>query len=185
MRISRLLLAAAVLLSAGCQETLGLIEWTDVPADATMYSATREEFAGRNSAFDLAGFPPRALPIESEAAAQRFDFLLMDRNGGLALAPAGLVDGFDSRASIATMTGVAFDDVERAPGDANKFTTDPVQLQLGVVYILKSRPAVCTLTTGVIYAKVQPIAIDVANGRFEFEYVYNPNCGERSLIPED
>ena len=174
-----------VFLTTACEEPFGVVDWTDDPVHVTLYSASREAYVGRPSVFDLASLPPRALPVEGEVGAFAWDFVLIDYQGGLALAPASTVDGIESRAGIATMSGSAFDKVVRAPGDSAAYSRQPVKLQTGVVYVLRSRPTTCTITTGVIYAKIEPVQLDVANGIFEFKYVDNPNCGDRSLVPED
>jgi hypothetical protein len=66
------------------------------------------------------------------------------------------------------------------------YSAGPIQLELGKVYVIKSRVAPCALTSGPLYAKIQPVEIDVTSGTFRFKYVANPNCADRSLdAPED
>jgi hypothetical protein len=35
------------------------------------------------------------------------------------------------------------------------------------------------------YAKLQPVALDVATGRLEFIFDLNPLCNDRRLVPPD
>jgi hypothetical protein len=140
---------------------------------------------GRVSAFDLGGVPPRAVAIETEAGAGTWDILLIDQNGGLALAPAALFPGVESEAGVAIILNETFDAVVRAPGEDERYSLEPVQLRLDAVYVLRSRQVSCATSSGPVYAKVRPIEINVAAGTFTFEYVDNPNCGDRDLVPAE
>ena len=75
--------------------------------------------------------------------------------------------------------------MDSAPGGDSPYSLEPVQLTMNAVYVLRSRPVACTTSRGPVYAKVRPIEINVAAGTFTFEYVDNPNCGDRDLVPAE
>jgi hypothetical protein len=176
-----LLAAVTVLFATACSDPLQSVDWDGTPLTATIYSASRDSFVGRASAFDLASSPPRVVSIETEGGANSWDVVLIDNGTGLALESASTFEGITSRARITTINNTSFEDVGSAPGDTTKYTVGPVPLTLGSVYVIRSRTATCALTVGPIYAKIKPTAIDVAGGSFTFEYVANPNCNDRSL----
>ncbi|MEO7671907.1 MAG: hypothetical protein ABIV28_06755 [Longimicrobiales bacterium] len=136
----------------------------------------------RVSAFDLTSSPARVVAIESEAGAGSWDVILIDNGTSLALESAATFTGITSRARIAVITGTAFADVKSAPSDTSKYSAGPVNLRADAVYIIKSRTTSCALKAGPIYAKLQPVTVDVVNGIFKFNYVSNPNCDDRALI---
>ncbi len=180
------LVVAASVASSACSDPFASQPWSDIPAEATLFSASREAYVGRASAFDLLSTPPRVVAIESESGAGSWDVVLVDNNGSLALESAATFTGITSRSRIGVITGTAFADVLRAPKDTTDYTVGPVNLRMDAVYIVKSRVASCALTTGPTYAKLQPVLIDVPNGIFRFNYVANPNCDDRSLVaPEE
>lgn len=182
VRIFRYFIAAAALLTTACSDPFASVAWDGEPTEATLYSASRDSYVGRPSAFDLAASPPRTIAIESEAGAGAWDVVLIDNANGLALESAATFEGVTSKARIATITNTSFDKVATAPKDTTAYSVGPVQLSMGSVYVIKSRTATCALTQGPIYAKLQPLEIDVAKGIFRFAFVDNPNCNDRSLI---
>ncbi len=186
VRASRYILAAVVLLTTACSDPFASQPWDGTPAEATLFSASRENYVGRPSAFDLTSSPARVVAIEAEAGAGSWDVVLVDNNGSLALESAATFQGVTSRARIGVITGTSFDDVLRAPKDTAAYSVGPVNLRMDAVYIVKSRVASCALKTGPLYAKLQPVEIDVVNGIFKFKFVQNPNCDDRSLVaPEE
>jgi hypothetical protein len=193
LRISRLIqrtvLGVTFLVTplvSACSDPFASLPWDDAPMDIVLYSASRPEYVGRISAFDLGSGTPRGVAIEAESGAGSWDVVLLDNNGSLALESAVQFEGFKSRARIAEITGVAFEDVKRAPADTTEYTAGPLDLRMDAVYIVRSRLTSCGLLTGSIYAKLKPTEIDAANGIFRFSYVENPNCDDRLLIaPED
>ena len=186
LRFSRYILAAALVLTTACSDAFQAIPWDDVPLEATLFSASRDSFVGKPSAFDLVASPPRTVAIESETAAGTWDVVLIDNGAALALESAVTFEGVRSSARIATIDNTSFDNIKSAPKDTVAYSAGPVNLALNKVYIIKSRTAPCAFTSGPIYAKIQPLEIDVPGGFVRFKYVDNPNCGDRSLdAPED
>jgi hypothetical protein len=182
-RILRILPLAAALAMTACDDPFGPQFWNPAPWEVTLYSASRAEYIGLVSAVDIVSDPVQGISIEAPGATGQWDLVLVDQPGGLALAPVGAVGGTPSRAGIAVIQGQAFIDVAEAPRDADAYSQQPVLLQTGVVYVIRSRRANCGFTTGVRYAKVQPIEIDQQRGIFRFAVVRNPYCDDRALVP--
>lgn len=171
-----------------CDDPFGPRTWTGAPDTVQIWSASRLELQGFASALDLAGEPPLGVAIESTGSIGAWDVALLDRTGGLALAPAGFFAGHSSsRAGIAVITGTAFDALQRAPSDSASYSSEPVAVTADGVYVVRTRVAVCSDGTGsgVHYAKLRPLEIDVGAGRVRLEVVNNPYCGDRALVPTD
>ena len=177
-----------VLTLSACDDPFGPRTWSVVPDTLEVWSVSRPELQGLASALDLAGEPPLGLAIEAEGAIGAWDVALIDVGGGLALVPASYFPGHaSSRAGIAVVTGTSFAELRRAPTDSAQFSREPVPLTADGVYVVRTRVAVCSdgSGTGVHYAKLRPIEIDVTAGRLRLETVNNPFCGDRALIPSD
>ena len=111
-----------------------------------------------------------------------WDVALDTRTGQLVLLTPNAL-GINSRARIAALPGQTFDLVQEAPADTLLYTaTAPVPLQLNAVYVVRTgaRNGGCSS-----YAKLQPLAIDIAAGRLQFMYDTNPFCNDRRLVPPD
>jgi hypothetical protein len=100
------------------------------------------------------------------------------------LLPPGAL-GVTSEARIATIEGMALEDVTEAPADTAVYVGDqPVAVAPGTVYVVKTNRVPGSFGSRcVYYAKVEAVAIDVAAGTLEFRYVTNPVCNSRDLVP--
>jgi hypothetical protein len=170
---------------AACDDPFGPQYWNPAPQSVTMFSASRAEYVGLVSAVDLASDPVRAMSIEAPGATGNWDFVLVDGPGGLQLMSAEGFDGLTSRARIAVIENAAFLDIREAPRDTARYTVGPVPLRTGVVYVIRSRRSVCGFTSGVRYAKMQPVEIDQERGIFRAAIVRNPYCDDRALVPPE
>ena len=76
-----------------------------------------------------------------------------------------------------------FDSLAAAPGSGYD-SYAPVYLDTGTVVVARSRTQTCNfgLTSGQ-FAKVQPVAIDIAARKIVLHVVNDPNCGYRGLQP--
>lgn len=184
-RFTRMLPVLA-LAAAACGDPYGPQPWNPLPQSVTVFSASRAEYVGLVSAIDLVNEPVRAISIEAPGATGNWDFVLMDGpNNTLQLVPAAAFEGITSRARIAVIENRDFLDIREAPRDTALYTAAPVTLRTGVVYVVRSRRGVCGFTTGVRYAKMQPVEIDPARGVFRAAIVRNPFCDDRSLVPPE
>ncbi len=176
-----LCLAAAALVSAGCGNSLGPQEWTPTPDTVTLFSVSRTDYTGMPSGLDLV--VGQIVPIEA-ASANGFDVVLAQQGGGFVFLPADAIAGVTSGAGVAPITGTGFDDLQEAPSDTAVYVhAAAVPLQVGGVYVVRSRQASCGYVSGQWYAKVQPLALDAEQGTAQVRYVRNPFCGDRNLVP--
>lgn len=181
----RLLFCLLPVLGA-CGDGLGPRFWDATPDTLLIHSASRNEYVGLVSAVDVAGpGPVTPLPIEVPGLSAGWDFALADEGGGLVLLPAAVIPGTGSRARVALLEGRDFDTLEEAPRDTAVFSATAVPLRSDAVYVIRSRRANCGPSTGYRYAKVKPVAIDVARGTLRFAVVRNPWCDDRSFVPPD
>lgn len=187
VRRLRRLIPLAILIVTACDDPFGPVFWDASPDTLLIYSASRPEYIGQVSAVDIAttSAPVLALPIESPAVTGNWDFALLDDQGGLALVAAGAFAGLDSRARIAVLPDRTLESVTRAPRDTASFTAEPVPIEAGTVYVIRSRRASCGLSSGYRYAKLRAVAIDEVAGTFRFEVVRNPICDDRSFVPPE
>jgi hypothetical protein len=176
-----------LLVGAACDDGFGPQVWADTPDTLTIYSITRAELLGRPSGIDIASGRPRTVVLESalESTAS-WDFALTESAGTFQLMPASTVAGLESRAGIVEVPQSTLDEVLQAPGDSDAFLQTPLDLEIGQVYVLRSRRAQCNaFQQGVFYGKMKALALDAASGAFKFEIVRNPYCNNRALIPPE
>lgn len=179
----RLIPLVAVL--AACNDGFGPQFWDPTPVNVTLYSASRPDYTGFVSAVDLASSPVTAIAIEAPGATNAWDFLLALEQGALSLVPAGTMPGINSRAGIAVLEGVDFIDVVEAPRDTALYSTAPVLLRPGVVYVVRSRRTACGYSSAHRYAKMLPVEIDEERGIARLAIVRNPYCDNRALVPPE
>ena len=183
MRIrSGLILCFAVALAA-CDDNLGVQDWDATPDTITIFSLSRPDLLGFPSAYDFAN--RRVISVETPGSANNWDVALGSGSGSLQLIPAIAFEGVDSRARIAVMAGSDFETLEEAPRDTAAFTAQPVSLQTGGVYVVRSRRVGCGFSTAVHYAKIKAVKLDPTAGFATFAVVVNPLCNDRSFVPPD
>lgn len=185
MRGSRRLIPLLILVLAACDDPFGPAVWDATPDTLLLYSASRAEYLGFPSALDVATVPVQLVPIEAPTVTGNWDLALLDSGGGLALAPSGAFAGLESRARISVLTNRTLDSVTQASRDTTTYTADAVALELGNVYVVRSRRASCGVSSGYRYAKLRPVEINVAAGTYRFEIVRNPYCDNRSFVPPE
>jgi len=181
------LVALAAGLSMGltaCDDDPFSFDWADTPDTVLLYSLARPEL-NLVSAFNF--FERRAVQVEAATSTGFWDAAVDTRNGQIVLLPPGAF-GIVSEAGIAELAGLTLSDVTEAPSDTTAYVEDgAVPVQLGNVYVVKTNRqangpfgARC-----VYYAKVSAINADPAGGTLTFEYVTNPVCNDRDLVPPD
>jgi hypothetical protein len=170
---------------AACDDPFGPQFWNPTPHTVTLYSASRAEYTGLVSAFDLGSDPVLPISIEAPGATGNWDFVLIDLQDGLALLPAGALEGLSARSRIGVIEGTDFLAVTEAPRDTAAYSAGAVPLRTGVVYVMRSRRSSCGFSSGFRYAKMQPLEIDVARGIVNLAIVRNPFCDDRALVPPE
>ena len=178
-----LLLCAAALPLVACEEDFGLDDWTAIEDTTTLYSLSREDLIGKPSAYDFINH--FLVNVESPGATGAWDVALRHEGGQLALVPAGAFEGQTSRAGLALITGQTFESLREAPGDTSRYTSAPVLVQPGQIYVVRTRRAQCQFSNAVRYGKLKIIDVNAAAGTLTFSSIVNPLCNDRALIPPD
>lgn len=172
-----------VLIGVGCGDNPFDIEWTASPDTALVYSLSRPEL-NLPTAYDLV--VNVGLFIQSPGVTGQWDFALDEQDGDLVLLPPG-VFGIESTAEITSLGRIPFLEATRAPTDTTLYVADaPVKLELGTVYAFRTHLGGGPFgETCFFYAKLEPLAIDVAAGTLEFVFDRNPFCADPALVPEN
>jgi hypothetical protein len=168
---------------AACDDNLGVQNWDATPDTITLFSLSRPDLLGFPSAYDFAN--RRAVEVETPGATNNWDVALASPAGVFQLVPAAAFQGVDSRARIATIAGQTFETLIEAPRDTVQFTAQPVAIQTGGVYVIRTRRVGCGFSTAVHYAKLKAVTLDDAGGFVQFAVVVNPLCNDRSFVPPE
>jgi hypothetical protein len=174
-------MAAILMALSGCGDDPFAFDWVDTPDTVVLYSLARPEL---NLASGWDFFRGNAIRIEAPNASGSWDVALDTQNGELVLLPPGAL-GVESRARIAPLSGIQFDDVREAPSDSTAYISRaPVPMALGTTYVIRTDQSVGAFGTRcVYYARMEPLELDVAGGTMTFREVTNPVCNDRDLVP--
>lgn len=185
MRFNHFLLISVLgMTGAACGDGFGPRLWDATPDTVLIYSLSRPELLGLPSAYDAIQL--RRVLVENPVATGTWDIALGEQNGQFVMLPAAVLTGVTSRAGIATIGGGALEAVREAPADTTRFSTVPVPIQPGTIYVLRTRREQCPgFGNGVRYAKLHALSIDETAGAFRFAIVRNPYCNDRALIPPE
>jgi len=176
--------AVALASLAACGDNFGPQFWDPTPDSTVIYSLSRPEYLGMPSAYDIVSL--RRVVIEVAGETGNWDFALGEDAGSFKLYPSGTFPGITSRAAIATTTAATLEELTRAPGDTAAYSREPVAINVGTVYAVRSRTASCSgFGSGTHYGKFQVLSIDAAAGMVQLAAVRNPYCNNRDLIPPE
>ena len=84
--------------------------------------------------------------------------------------------------------GVTFDGLREAPGRSDFVRDSAIVMRVGSLYAARSReflalnPVLGSLVPCVQYAKLEPLAVDIAAGTLRLKIATNENCGDPRLI---
>jgi hypothetical protein len=182
MRLRHLFMLTALIPLAACSDDLA-DNWEVNVDSVTLYSASRPENIGRSSTLDFANWIP--FPVETPGVTGRWDVTVTDANGTISLVPASAFSGLDTRAAIATLGNRTLEEVPTAPSDTAAYKRTAVAMQLGTVYVIRTRRIDCGFGSGVRYGKFEPIEIDPVKGVIRLRAIVNPFCNSRDLIPKN
>lgn len=177
------LVAVPILASAlACEDDLYKIKWEENPDTAYLYSLARPEL-NLLSAFDFISRIP--VRIESPNATGQWDMVLDTDDGALVLLLPGAVGIAGTKAGIAPMEALSFEEVRTAPSDTARYYTDrPVPVELGKVYVIRTRQQSGYYGQRcVYYGKFQPLEQDPVAGTLSFMFDVSPVCNDRKLYP--
>ena len=169
--------------ASGCNDNNAALTWVSFPDTVVMYSLARPEL----TLFSAFNFSRRStVRIEAAGSSTEWDVALDTRGGQLVLIPPGAF-GISSRARVAQLPGMTFDEILEAPQDTLLYSgAQPVPVDLNSAYVvrtdLRASPFGGTCT---FYAKLQPLAIDVAAGSLEFVFDASSWCNDRRVVPPE
>lgn len=175
------LATAVALVGVGCDGDPFAFDWDETPDTVFLYSLARPELNLESGFAFLQGLRVR---IEDPLATGAWDAAVDTRGGELVLLPPGAL-GVNGTARIATIGGMALEDVTEAPADTLVYVANtPVPLAMGTIYIVKTNRQPGNFGSScVYYAKLEPVILDVAGGTLTFRHVTNPVCNSRDLVP--
>lgn len=177
------LLAALGWTAMACGDDPFAIDWQSNPDTVVLFSLSRPEI-GLASGFN---FNSRvSVQIEAADATGQWDLAVDTRQGGLVFLPPTFF-GIESRARIATLAGLRFDDVREAPLDSTAYVTDrPVPVQTGSVYVVQTDRGFDPFGRRcVFFAKLEPLDIDMGEQSVRFVFDNNPVCNDADLVPPE
>lgn len=184
MSYRRITLLATPLLAmsfAACDDGFGPVAWDATPDTIVLHSLARPELIGQPAAYDAVQL--RTVIVERPGEADQWDVAVTEEGDALQLLPAGALDGLTVDPGIHVVPNATLADVERATGDRDAYVeTEPVPLETGDVYVVRSRiySRACRR-----YTKLELVEHDAAAGTATLAVVTNPNCSDRSFIPPD
>jgi hypothetical protein len=173
--------SAALLMGlAACGDDPFAYDWFDTPDTTFLFSLARPEL-NLESGFNF--YERLSVRVETPGATGTWDVAVDTEGASLVLLPPGAL-GITARAAVATITGVAFDDIRQAPGDTLLYEgNDPIPVVAGTVYVVRTNLQGGSFGSScVYYAKMEPVTIDVAGGMLTFRYVASPICNNRELV---
>lgn len=174
-------LLTLALLTAGCGEDPFVVQWEEGPEETLLYSLDREEMF-RPSAFNM--LSRGEVIVEAGDTQGAWDFAV-DREGGVMVLLPPRTLGIFSGAGIAPIPNARFQDVTEAPDSPTAYVEDePVALELGTVYVIRTREQQGIYgETCNYYGKIQALNIDQVAGILYFVHDVSPVCNDPSLIP--
>jgi hypothetical protein len=173
---------ALALVTAGCEDPFE-IRWEAQTDSALIYSLARTD-PNLPTAFNFYFRAP--ITIEAPGSTGQWDVALDTQGGGLVLLPPRAL-GINSRARIAPLPGIPFNDVTEAPADTAAYVSNrPVPLALGTTYVVQTSEQSGSFGQRcVFFAKMEPLVLDVVRGTLRFLYDASPVCNDTRLIPPD
>jgi hypothetical protein len=169
-------------LLAGCDDPFE-IDWVSTPENAVIYSLSRPEPnlpSGFNFHFRS------AVLVESPGSTGQWDVALDTEDGQLVFLPPRAL-GINSRARIAPLSGLEFQEVVEAPQDTAAYVSDrALPVTPGTIYVVQTGEGIGTFGQRcVFFAKLEPVDIDVTGGQLTFVFDANPVCNDPRLVPPE
>jgi len=180
LRLSTLLLAAALIAFAACSDnSLGLptARFNNVVDSVSLWAVDGTPL-NTPSAYSMLAVPPATVRTDQMTG---FDFVFNITPAGQAeLLPTGAV-GL-GKASGILLQSKPFDSVTVAPSSGYQDSL-AVTVDSGTVAVLRSRPVSCVVGVVFYYAKLQVLRVDALARRVDFNILVDQNCGYRGLEP--
>lgn len=178
-RRAALVVLAAALAAAGCQDPLGNAQ-RPLPSEplSTALVDFRTGELDEPSAFRISSARP-ALPHQDSD----WDFVYWVTEGDEPQFRARSVVIDDSSDAGLNRVEASFEGLEEAPAEGY-VTDEPVPIDPGAVYAVRSRQDPRVGIQCRRYGKLEVTEVDPAAGTVEFRHLVNPNCEERNLEPD-
>lgn len=189
--IGAALLAAVLVTGAACSDSTGFDYQPALVGDTVEVMAPTQ----------ASGEQPTALDITSDGAgsiwggrfphlsrdAEAWDFAVRIQGGEIVLVPGPAIGLTQSSAALTeALEGETFDSVREAPGQGQFVTDAGVPMRVGNVHVARSRQVPFGfLQACVMYAKLEPLTVDVSAGQLRLNVVTNQNCQDLRLEPPD
>ncbi|HEX2205327.1 MAG TPA: hypothetical protein VHG91_18605 [Longimicrobium sp.] len=156
----------------GCDDPLGLGD-AQIAADSIDLELASPGSVDP-SAIDVLSNPPGLRYPERSVDAQEWDVQLRRAGAGFVLAPFTSLGG--SRAAGIVRSGTDYAAVDEAPRGRSQYSLDPVSIQEGATYFIRSRNLNC-----VKYGVVKVVDLDAAAGTGRFVIRSNIACDDERL----
>jgi hypothetical protein len=172
---------SVMVVAAGCDNGL-IVNYPSLVTDTITLYAPATQNAGRGTAMDISS--DRAFGIaglrfpEKPSQAGQWDLTLRVIDNSIYLVPQGAF--FASAAAITPpITDQSFDSMIEIPGISTFRTDTMIALQEGQLFAARSRD----LGSGcIVFAKLQPLTVDVENAKVFFRIVTNESCSDPRLM---
>ena len=114
-------------------------------------------------------------------ASDQWDIVYGTVDGTPVWLPRGFFEGFPPSSGILKMS-VPFQQVTTVPSSVEVYEfTEPVPLEFGVAYAIRSRQDPTLSFPCHLYAKISVDSIQADPNRVEFRYLWNPNCDQTTF----
>lgn len=183
-RWAAVLIAAAAFLACSGDDELTFPRPTE-PLESTLYDLVLGPI-DRASAFDVVAGrgvgTPRSVRVDR---IDEWDVVFAFLDGEPVWLPRGFFDGLEVSSGILSLRR-AFEEIMQAPENRDLYETEnPVPIVPNEIYVFRSRNDPTLSFPCRIYAVVDVEEIDVEEARVRFRYLWNPNCDDRDLSPEE
>lgn len=177
------LLLLAPLAAGACDDDLGGPGSWDAEVDTvSVYSLSRGELQGLPAAYSFV--EDNLVVVEEAGVGGAWDLGLAEEEGSFVFIAPGAIDGLSPSAGIARLDDATFEELEVAPADTLAYEdVDPVPVDVGVTYVVRSRRDPRVNASCVYHAKLETLATDAERGSVELRFTRNPFCNERALVP--
>ncbi|MFP3949373.1 MAG: hypothetical protein ACOC8K_05505 [Gemmatimonadota bacterium] len=167
---------------AACDDDPFAVTWVANEGTALIYSLDRPE-VGLASAFDFIG--RREVVVESPGTTGTWDMALDEVGGELSFVTPNVL-GIESDAGIAAFPDLTLDELTEAPADSAAYSVlDPVPVEVGTVYVIRTREARGRFSQlCLFYGKFEVTAVEPSTGSVQFVFDLNPDCDDRTLVPD-
>ena len=185
------LLAAVLVTGTACSDSTGFEFQPALVGDTVEVVAPTQASAEQPTALDITSDGAGSIwggrfPHLSRDA-EAWDFAVRVEDGEIVLVPGPAIGLTQSSAALTdALVGETFESLREAPGQGQFVTDAGVAMRVGNVHVARSRQVPFGfLQACVMYAKLEPLLVDVSTGQLRVNVVTNENCQDLRLAPPD